>query len=152
SWMIAPPASAWVKRGSRSARATAARRSGPWRCASSCSVRPEQAVDILDVGVGQCSLGRLQPQPVQNGVVARTGQVAQRAEHLLLRVQHVDVDAHADLVAQLVRVERAAAGDERRLERLHLRHSIGYAQERLARGKGGGAPRALEVLLRLLTI
>jgi hypothetical protein len=54
---------------------------------------------------------------VRDGVVAGDCEIAPRGEKLLLRVQHVDVDAHADLVAELVGIERALAGHERLLER-----------------------------------
>jgi len=47
---------------------------------------------------------------------------------LALRIQHVDVDTHANLIARLVRIERGLRRHHRRLERLHLRQPGSHAQ------------------------
>ena len=59
----------------------------------------------LEVGLAQGGVGELQAQPVEQEVVAGPGQVALGVEQLLLGVEHVDVDAHAHLVAQQVALE-----------------------------------------------
>src|SRR5216117_876309 len=133
-------ASEWERPGSLSVRRIEVLPSGPSRSASGCwgdcgrSIRPKQAVHLFDVGFAQSTRSRLQPQAVQDRVIARPRKIAQGTENLLLGVQDVDVDTHADLVAELVRIERAAAGNERRLQSLYLRHPVGHAKIGLASG------------------
>ena len=83
-------------------------------------------------------------------VVARPRQVAPGLVQLALRVEHVDVDADADPVAELGRLERELARRLGGLERLHLRRA------RLQRVVGlrvvcdHRAARRLEVVARAL--
>jgi len=64
---------------------------------------------------------------------ARQREVAAGGEQLLLRVQHVDVDAHAHFVAELVRLERALARYQRLFQRADLGDAVGDAEKGLAR-------------------
>src|SRR3981189_3346920 len=151
-------ASAWERPGSLSVRRIEVLPSGRSRSASGCSrdsapsVRPEQAVHFLDICLAKRSRGGLKLKAVHDRVIARLGQIAQRAVDLLLGVQDVDVDAHTDLVAELVRVERAPAGNKRRLKGLHLRHPVADPDVGLTGGQRGWAPRACKILLRLFPI
>src|SRR5256885_183647 len=123
-------ASEWARPGSPSVRRIEEPPSGRSRSASGCSsdpersVRTQQAVHLFDVGFTQRSRGGLQLEAVDDRVVARLGQITQRTVDLLLGIQDVDVDAHPDLVAELVRVERAPTGDQRRLQGFYLRHPV----------------------------
>src|SRR5437660_1378598 len=105
-----------------------------------------------DIVFAERPRGGLQLEAADDRVVARLGQITQRAVDLLLGVQDVDVDTHPDLVAELVRVERAAAGDQRRLQGFYLRHPVAHPDKSLTSGQRGGAPRAFEILLRLFPI
>src|SRR5690606_30709230 len=69
-----------------------------------------RSVDGFEVGLGQDAAHRLQAQPVEQRAIAGLGQVALRGIQLLLRIEHVQVDAHADLVACLVGLYGRAAG------------------------------------------
>src|SRR5688572_9622143 len=115
----------WARLENASVRRTAGPRGGtwkPWRRSSG----PERAVDFLDVLVAQAAGGGLQAQVIGDGVVARDGKVALRGEELLLGVEHVDVDAHADFVAELVRVEGAARGHHGLLQRADLGDAVDH--------------------------
>src|SRR5688500_12594894 len=100
-------------------------------------LRGEGTIDLFEVFLAQAAGGGLEAQLVGNGVVARHREVAPRGEQLLLRVEHVDVDAHAHLVAELVRVERALRGDQRLLERRDLADAVDHRQVALARVERG---------------
>jgi hypothetical protein len=69
----------------------------------------QQAVDLLQIFRRQRPTCLAQTQVAQQQVVTRLRQIAFGLEQLALRIQHVDVDAHAELVAQLVGVRRALA-------------------------------------------
>src|SRR6185503_7761340 len=130
-----------------SARRIAARRSASSPCAWS-SWR-ENAVDFREVLVAQAAGAGLEAQLVGDGAIARVGEVAAGGIELLLRVQDVDVDAHADLVAELVRVERALRRHQRLLQRCNYRDAVDDEEIVLPRGDRGGAPGVLQVFLRL---
>jgi hypothetical protein len=72
------------------------------------------------MSVVQRAVGLAQLEVAQQHVVARLRQVALGLEQLALRVEHVDVDAHTHLVAELVGVERTLAGGLGRFQRLDL--------------------------------
>src|SRR6187402_850392 len=97
----------WRRRESNYANCTAALPRGIWRSADDYCQHP---VDFLEVFFAQRSGGGLESQVVQDGVVAREREIAFGRVELLLRVQDIDVDADADLVAELVRVEGALRG------------------------------------------
>ena len=75
-----------------------------------------QPADRAEVVGGQLPRRLAQPQAADEDVVARLVQVALRLVELRLRVQHVDVDANADLVAELRRLESVI--QQARLKRL----------------------------------
>ena len=68
----------------------------------------------------------------EDGVVAGLLQIALRLEQLLLRVQHIDVRAHADFLAKHGRVKRGSVRDQRGFQRFHLRDAIGHTEKTLA--------------------
>ncbi len=68
----------------------------------------------------EASAGLFEPQLAQQDIVTGFGQVALGLEQLALAVEHIDVDAHAHLVAQFVRVQSALAGGFGRLQGLDL--------------------------------
>src|SRR5439155_22510383 len=76
----------------------------------------QRAVYFCEVFIAERSRGGLELQVIDDRVVARDGEIAPRLEELLLGVQYVDVDAHAQLVAELVRVERALLRDARLID------------------------------------
>src|SRR5690606_36216154 len=82
--------------------------------------RRQRRVDLRHVLLAERPGGRIEPQPVEQRVVTRAREVAPGAEQLLLRVEDVDVDAYADLIAEQVRVERKPARAFGRLQRAHL--------------------------------
>jgi hypothetical protein len=84
-------------------------------------------------------------QRIQPGL----GQFLTGVEQLALRVQHIDVDAHADFVAQLVRIHRRLRGGDRRLVGLDLGQAGTDAKIGLARVQCRGAARIVEVGGRL---
>jgi hypothetical protein len=94
--------------------------------------------------------GLAQLELAQQHVVACHGQVALGLEQLALGVEHVDVDAHAHLVAQLVGVQRALAGLLGGLQGLDLAHARLHAKEGAARGLGHVAAGGFQVGLGLL--
>src|SRR6185503_12499772 len=71
----------------------------------------QRSVHFFQVLLDQAAGAGLELEQVGDGVVARHRKVAHGREELLLRVEDVDVDAHADLVAELVGVERALRRD-----------------------------------------
>jgi 3-deoxy-D-manno-octulosonic-acid transferase len=108
---------------------------------------PERAVHRLDVRLGERAGRGLQAQRRLQVVVARLLQVAARLEHLLLRVQHVDAGAHADVAAEDGGIELALDRGERLLERAHLRDAVAHVEEILAHVLRDVPLRALQVLL-----
>ncbi len=91
----------------------------------------------------------LQPQRVDDEVVVRLREIEPRLEYLLLLVQHVEVRAHADFQAELVRVVATTCADfDRLLEGLHLRDAVRHAGERRLREELRGTARGLEILPR----
>ena len=110
------------------------------------------AVDLLDVGFGQRADRLLELELVDQKVVVGLREVESRLEDLLLLVEHVEVRAHADLQAELVRVVRHLRRGERLLECLDLRDAAGHARERGLREQLRAAPRDFEVLPRAVLI
>jgi 3-deoxy-D-manno-octulosonic-acid transferase len=106
----------------------------------------EQAIDADHVLLRERPRRLLELQPRNDGVVARRGEVAPCGGHLLLGVQHVDVDAHPHLVADAVGRERHLARRERLLEGPHLGEAVGHGQERALRVERRRATRILQVL------
>jgi hypothetical protein len=82
--------------GKASPRAIAAPRHEPWSCLV------EQRVDRSHVLFAQCAGRRLQLEQGAERIEPGLGQFLARIEKLALGVQHVDVDAHADFIAELV--------------------------------------------------
>src|SRR5688500_4643326 len=108
-------------------------------------LRGKRTVDLFEVLFAQAAGSRFQAQLVGDGVVARYGQVAPRRENLLLGVEHVDVDAHAHLVAELVGIQRALRGHQRLLQRPDLRDAVDHGEIALARGQRGSALGVLQL-------
>src|SRR5262249_21535549 len=131
-WAIPPGGRKWPLRESGYAKRTAARPRATWLSADRYCQR---AVDLFEVLLAQRAGGGLEAQVVEDGVVAREREVALGRVELLLGVQHVDVDPDADLVAELVRVERALRRHLRLLERRDLRDAVQRRQVELARGE-----------------
>ena len=90
-------------------------------------------VHLIEVFFAQAAGSGLEPEVVRDGVVARGRQVPSGGKQLLLRVQYVDVNAHTDFVAKLVRIQRALARDKRCLKSADLGDAVDDAQEGLAR-------------------
>ena len=78
----------------------------------------QQRPHVLHVFRLQHPSGLTQFQLSQQHVIAGFGQVALGLEELALAVQHVDVDAHAHLIAQFVGVQRRFGSKLRRLPKL----------------------------------
>ena len=97
----------------------------------------------------QRAVGLAQLQVAQQHVVARQREVALGLEQLALRIEHVDVDAHAHLVAQPVGVQRALARGFGRFQRLHLALARDQAEVGRARGLRDAAAGRFEVGARL---
>ena len=70
----------------------------------------EQPINGEDVARREPSRCLTQPQGAQQHVVPRACEVALGLVQLALRVEHVDVDADADAVAELRGLERAEIG------------------------------------------
>ena len=113
-------------------------------------LRQQQAVDAVDVGQRKLTRGLAQAQVADQHVVARLGQVALGGEERGLRVEHVEVDAHADLVAELRGLERELGRRLGRFQRLHLRQQGLHAVVGDARIERHAAPGRLQVVARLL--
>jgi hypothetical protein len=88
---------------------------------------------LLDIGFAERADGRLQLQLREQGIEARAGEVAPGDVDLVLRVEDVDVDPHADLVTEPVRFERAETRHQRRFERPDLGQAIDHAEVGLTR-------------------
>jgi hypothetical protein len=83
--------------------------SGLWRF--------EQRVDSFEVAFGERADRRLQLELGQQGVETGLGQIAPGNVDLILGVEHVDVDAYANLVAEPVRLQRTETRNQRRFQR-----------------------------------
>ena len=110
----------------------------------------QRRVDRLKIVRRQRAVGLSQFQVAQQHVVARLREVALGLIELALRIQHVDVDAHAHLVTQPVRIERALARRLRRFQRLDLARARHQPQVGRARCLRHAAAGRFELLLRLL--
>ena len=80
----------------------------------------QQRIDQQQIFRRQRAVGLAQAQATDQHVVARLGQVAFGLEQLALCIQHIDVDAHADLVAEFVGIQRALARSFGGFQRLDL--------------------------------
>src|SRR5690606_1898451 len=110
----------------------------------------QQLVDVLEVDFRQDAGGRAQAQSGHDRLVARPGQVAQRGVQLLLGVEDVQVDAHADFVAGAVGGDRGPAGFFARLQGPDARKPRIDASEVAASLLDRLAARVLVFVARLL--
>ena len=104
------------------------------------------AVDRLEVARGEHAGRRLEPDDVDQVVVAAAREVALRLEQAPPCVQHVDRRTRANLEAGLGRLERGLVRFDRLLERRHARTLGDDAQVRVARVALRLAHGALETL------
>src|SRR4051812_22297749 len=146
-WEILRGAPKWPRRESNYANCTVGLPRGIWRSADDYCQHP---VDFLEILLAQRAGGRLQAQVIEDGVVARKREVALGGKKLLLRVEDIDVDPDADLIAELVRVERALRGHLRLLERRDLSDAVQGREVKLAGGQHRSSPRVLHIVLRAL--
>src|SRR5512142_257625 len=98
----------WARPASPLPCAIAAPRRGPWRWwRPTCRRQPprrrllQQGVDRLEVRLGQVARGGLELELRDQRVEPRLHELRARVGDLALGVEHVDVDAHADFVAEL---------------------------------------------------
>ena len=108
------------------------------------SRRVEQCVGGDHVVLAQGADSGLQPELRHQRIENCLGQIAAGDVHLVVGIQHVDVDAHADFEAQPVGFQRRLRRDQRRLERAYLRQPVGGAEVLLTCLQGGVAPGLFE--------
>jgi len=103
----------------------------PGSLATGSRQRREDAIDLTHVIFIEIADGGLQAQLLEDRVVASRGKLALGRENLLLRVEYVNIDAYADVVAEFVRGKRRFARRQRLFECADLVHAADDVQKTL---------------------
>ena len=88
----------------------------------------ERLIDFAQVFFAQRTHCLFQAQLAEKVIVLSLIKISAGGKKLLLRIQHIEVGAHADFLSQLAGLQYAFAGGERLLQRLDLGDTADHTQ------------------------